>query len=196
MDYLTYIDVPCHEWTVYHPNLHFLLDFSVKNKHVFEIVGIRQSPSEITTCRTHRNTKVLLLYRKAWNCITNSRSTPTLWAECLSHLWYLYPLRKASFSCLCESCLSCPLQQAAGSSDQRLQPLYSSLTEDTVPFSPIEPLRPPGGTDQQHWWATQHRSQATHRPTQSACTEAESTLSLCYLNTDNTNPLSNINHDW
>lgn len=92
----------------------------------------------------HTNAKVLLLYRKALSCITNSRSTPTLRAKCSSHLWYLYPLRKASFSCLCESCLSCPFQQAAVSNDQRLQPLYSSLTEDTAPFSPIEPLRAPG----------------------------------------------------
>lgn len=153
------------------------------------IFGIRQSTSEITTCRTHRNAKVLLLYRKALSCITNSRSTPTLRAKCSSHLWYLYPLRKASFSCLCESCLSCPFQQAAVSSDQRLQPLYSSLTEDTAPFSPIEPLRAPGepisSIDELH--STNHRRHTDP--------QAESTLSLCNPNTDNNNPF-NVNHEW
>lgn len=103
---------------------------------------------------------------------------PTLQARCSSHLWYLYPLRKASFSCLCESCSSCPLQQAAGSSDQRLQPLYSCLTEDTAPFSPIEPLSAPGELisciDELH--STNHRR---HTDPHKECSTLKQSL-LCH----------------
>ncbi len=99
------------------------------------------------------------------------------------HLWYLSPARKPSSFCLYGSCSSCPLQQAAGSSDQRLQHLYASIPEDTAPFSSIEPLSTRGelisGIDEPH--VTIHRLH-TKLPIKDM-PHAESTLSQCYIYT-------------
>lgn len=72
---------------------------------------------------------------------THPPSTQSLTSSlAVPHLWYPLSARKPSSSGLCVYCSSCPLHQAAGSRDQKLQHLYASIPEDAAPFSPIEPL--------------------------------------------------------